>query len=295
MNIMLYRDVERVLEMGMTISVEQQHPIFPLLLREIDTIPLDSYHYGRQYYVDLFICGEAASKLSGVLSAYSPTRAGVCDIIRVNAEEMSSASMVMDEIGKIDLAVRGGLYLHDSKIYIDYRISSSAKHDITNLGNLIHRMNNRIRIADLGPGRGGISILDQIDSRIHLAVVSYEADILPETGIPAESDLLLEYNFTMAEEGGFRAIAYGSNSISVVRIKSPFLQEIHTLSIERRIPKASILAKPQDGKYRSFTFLPYSMVDDQISTLFEAKEKFPELDFNLLAIRSYDRGIWDWI
>ena len=292
---MLYRDVEKLLETGITISIEQQHALFPLLLREVETIPLDSYRDGNDYYVDLFICDKAALKLTGVLSAYSPTRLGYCDIVRVKAEEMEAASVIMDEIGKIDFAVRGGLYLNSGKIYIDYRISSSSKNNLTAVADHIRRMNNKIRIADLGPSAGGINILNNVDSRIHLGVVSYEVDILPEIGISGDSDFFLEYNFTKTDDAGFRAVMYDGGSISVQHIKSQFLREVQRLSVERKIPKAAIFAKPVNGKYRSFTFLPFAMIDSQLSLLFEAHERFPDKEFNILAARSYDSRIWEWI
>ncbi|MGC8506432.1 MAG: hypothetical protein ACP5NK_06995 [Thermoplasmata archaeon] len=292
---MLYRDVERLLETDITISIEQQHPLFPLLLREAETVPLDSYRDGNDYYVDLFICDKAALKLTGVLSAYSPARIGDCDIVRVKAEEMEAASVIMDGIGNIDFAVRGGLYLNSGKIYIDYRVSSSSKNDLTAVANRIRRMNNRIRIADLGPGAGGINILNNVDSRIHLGVVSYEADILPEIGISGDRDFFLEYNFTKIDETGFRAVMYDGSSISVQHIRSRFLREVQRLSVEKKIPKAAIFAKPVDGKYRSFTLLPFSMIDTQLSMLFEAHERFPDTEFNILAVRSYDSRVWGWI
>ena len=43
-------------------------------------------------------------------------------------------------------------------------------------------MNNRVRIADFGPGAGGIATIEKVDSRIHLGVVSYEVDILRDFG-----------------------------------------------------------------------------------------------------------------
>ena len=70
------------------------------------------------------------------------------------------------------------------------------------------------------------------------------------------------------------------------------LKTAHTSSMT---PKAAILARPENGKYRSFTFLPDSMVDNQVSILYRASSKFPDAGFRLLAIRSYSREVWDWI
>ena len=51
---MRYVDVEKRLGMRLTLTMEQQHPILPLLEREIDIIPLDSHHSGNEAFIDLF-------------------------------------------------------------------------------------------------------------------------------------------------------------------------------------------------------------------------------------------------
>ncbi|QRF76149.1 hypothetical protein Thermo_01666 [Thermoplasmatales archaeon] len=71
----------------------------------------------------------------------------------------------------------GSLYLKERKIYADYRMLSSGLPTVTEVERRILEMNNRIRIADLGPGRGGINMIDEVDSRIHLGIVSYEGRI----------------------------------------------------------------------------------------------------------------------
>lgn len=292
---MLYRDVERRLDMQLTLSMEQQHPIFPMLEREMDTIPLDSHGSADRAYIDLFICGKAALKLEGVLLRFSPSKMGDCSVVRIRAEEMGSAFAIMDEIGRIDLAVRGGLYLNGGKIYADYRFASSARPAITAVGKSILNQRNSIRISDMGPSSGGISTLDRTDSRIPLGVVSYEVDLLKEMSLLGGEDQVIEYNFSRMEDSGFRCILYDGKTQSVVHIKSSFLEDVQKLSVERKIPKAAILARPVDGRYRSFTFLPYSMVDDQVSVLYEAAEKHTDLDFRLNAIRRYSREVWEWI
>ena len=81
----------------------------------------------------------------------------------------------------------------------------------------------------------------------------------------------------------------------ISRIRSSFLDDVQRLSEERMIPKAAILGRALEGRYRSYTFLPFSMMDDQFSMLYSASEKYPEAKFNLVAVRSYDRSVWDWV
>ena len=291
----LYRDVERILDTRITISVEQQHPVIPILEKEADTIPLDFHPSGRDSHIDLFICAGTAQKLKGILSQFNPRNRGDCLMVRIRADEMRTASTILEEAAMVKTAVRGGLYLKGNSIFADYRFHSSSSQDITEIGRRIISMKNRTRISDLGPTNGGISAMDSVDGRIRLGVVTYEADILNGTGLPSGEDCYIEYNFSSREESGFRAIVYQGNEFSVRHIRSSFLDDVQRLSEERRVPKAAILARTLEGRYRSSTFVPFSMMDDQLSVLYGASEKHPEAKFKLVAVRSYDRSVWDWI
>ena len=55
---MLYREIENRNSMSLGISIEQQFPIYPIIEREIETIPLDFQVTDRGAFIDLFICGE---------------------------------------------------------------------------------------------------------------------------------------------------------------------------------------------------------------------------------------------
>jgi len=292
---MRYSDVEKRLDMKLTLTMEQQHPILPLLEREIDTIPLDSQNTGNEAFVDLFICGSAAQKLEGVLSKFQPDIMGGCLVIRMKAEELGTASSILGQLGEIPLCARGSLYLMDRKIFADYRIASSDISSITEIEKRIISMNNRVRISDFGPGAGGIATIDAVNSRIPLGIVSYEADIMSDFGDALEGDCFIEYNFNQVDAKGFRAIVYNAEGQKTTYLDSPFLREVQRLSVDRKIPKAAIFARPENGKYRSFTFLPHSMVDNQVSMLYEATAKFTEAKFKLRAIRSYNSEAWQWI
>ena len=279
----------------MTLSVEQQHPIIPLLEKEVDTIPIDFHVGSGESYIDLFICAEAGVKLSGILAPFRPEKRGDCLVVRIGAEEMKTAAAIIEELILVPSAIRGGLYLKGNSIFADYRFHSSSCTEITGIGRSITGMKNRTRISDLGPANGGISMLDSIDSRIHLGVVSYEADILEETGLPQDRDSYVEYNFYRQEEKGFRAVVYDVTGFSIRYIRSEFLDDVQRFSLERRIPKAAILARTLEGRYRSSTFIPLSMMDDQLSVLYSASERHPDAKFRLVAVRSYDRSVWDWV
>ena len=291
---MLYRDVESRTDMSLGISIEQQIPLYPLLEREINTIPLDFQVTDRGAFIDLFICGEPGKKLETMLMQYRPTRIGECLVLRTGADEMATASTILGRIDEIPRSVRGSLYLKNGKINVEYRISGEGKRQITSVVKDIMDMNNHIRIVDLGPGGSGIASIEAVNSRIPLSVVAYEVDILDDLHIGNE-ECYIEYNFHGEDKQGFRAMIHSPNDTEVRYLDSPFLREVQRLSVESKVPKAAILARPADGVYRSFTFLPSVMRDTHLSILYSAARKFPDSGFALLAARPYSGDVWNWV
>ncbi len=291
---MLYREIENRNSMSLGISIDQQIPLYPILEREINTIPLDFQVTDRGAFIDLFIGGEPGKKLETMLMQYRPIRIGECLILRMNAEEMVTASEILERIDEIPRSVRGSLYLKDGKINVEYRVNECGKKQITAVMGDVMEMRNRIRITELGPGGSGIAGIEAVNSRIPLSVVAYEADILQDLHI-GDGECYIEYNFHGEDKRGFRAMIHSREGTEVRYLDSPFLREVQRLSVEARIPKAAILARPVDGVYRSFTFLPGAMRDLHLSILYSAAGKYPDSGFALVAARPYSRDVWSWV
>ena len=294
-----YRDVEKNLDMQLTISMENNHPILPLLEKEMPVIPLDSYTSSEGTFIDLLICGKVANQLSGVLSSFAPTRIGECEVVRLRAEELQSASAITIELSGIPYAARAGLYLRDKQIFIDYRFHHSEAGKVSGIVKKIVGMHNKITIADLGPTSGGIEHLRMVDSRISLSVVGYDVVGPQDPLFNEDQDIYLEFNFIGPDEKGFRAIAYrqmdDGAKPEIRYINLPFLRDAWKLATFKRIPRALIVGKSVDRRFRAYIFLPTSMVSEQLSVLFEAGVMHPEAKLRIDSVRSYTPEIWEWI
>lgn len=303
---MLYRDIEKKLDMQITLSIMQDHPVIPMLAREVDSVPLDSYRSGNEAFIDLFIGGEPEKHLEGTLSAFEPKRIGEFMVVRIASREMATALDLNDEIATIPSTVRGGFYLKGNKIFAEYRFHSSDLAAMTRIGRKITQMKNDIRIHDFGPSRGGIALMESIAARTPLGVVSFEADILKQMGLSTESDYFIEYNNHILESSGLKAIIYNgieadfsipgespAGRVNVTRLTNPMLIEIWKSAASRRVPRASVMAKPVQGKYRALIFVPYSMMNEHLSILYDAAEKYPEAGMELVAAREYGQDVWE--
>ncbi len=305
---MLYRDVDQRLDMQMTISMELTHPLIPLIAKELQSITIDSIKTDSNGFLDLFICGEDKKKLSGFLAKYESREIGDCHVIRINFNEMLEAFKLADDIARIPSTIRGGFYLRGRRIFSEYRFHSSDLEAITELGREIMSSDSSVRLSDVGPSKGGISLLNSIDSRIHIGIVSFDCNILDEMKLSENVDYMLEVNnYTLSRDGAKVVTYYPSRTdstdfgkshvkdIEVNYMMHPFLLDIWDLSVRKRLPRAAILAKYVNGKHRSFVFLPASMIDEQISIIYQAAEKHPDVAMRLVAAREYSDGIWEWI
>ncbi len=308
-NSMLYREVDSRLDMQLTISMEQTHPIIPLLQREMSIIPLDTLKTEEGSFIDLFICGETGIRMEGSLFPFKPEKMGECLIVRIRAEEMEMASDIINRLSEIPSALRVGFYLKGRRIYAEYRFHHTDLEMISNVGKKISDMKNSLRIEDLGPCSGGISKFDEVNSRIHLGVVAYQSEMPQSTGLPdgKSTDYLIEYMSTPIQGMGLKVVIYNDgeydsentktlgNGINLRYVKSPFLDTLWKHSSKVRLPRAAILTKFEKGTYRTFIFLPLSMMDSQISILYDMASNYPEAKFRLLGVRAYQPDIWNWV
>lgn len=305
---MLYSDVEKKLDMQFTISLKQDHPIIPLLEREIESVPLDSSSSETEAFIDLFIDGRYQKHLEGALSKYEAKKMGDFMVVRIASVEMSSEFELSNEISNIPSSVRGSFYLKGDRVFVEYRFASSDLERMSAIGKKIVRMRNGITISDFGPSRGGIRLLDSIQKRTPLAIVSFEADILKKMGLPSETEYFIEYNNYRLENEGLKSIIYNKvdadtwipgepagEGIRITHLTNPMLADVWKSCTVRRMPRAAILAKPFRGKYRAYIFVPLSMMDEQVAILYESADKFPDVEMKLVAAREYNQDAWEWI
>lgn len=301
---LLYREIDRILDMQISFSLEQKHPLIPMLSREFSTISLDTYKSEKSSFIDLIISKSDKKQIQGIIGPYSPANLQGYQIVRIEAEELNSPTNAIDGMTQVDSAVLAGLYLKGEQIMAEYRFHSSEIDKVSAIVEMIGLARNKVRIVDLGPSKRGIDFFNEMDERIHLGMIQYR--IRPDFLLrEAQPQSYIEFNFPGIQEAGLRGVYYKSTplhgsdrrelSFGVGYINSPFLMKALEKSIEARILTAAYIAQLEGDKFTGYLFLPISMVEELLSIYYGVAKDFPDTDFKVIGIKTYTRDLWEWI
>lgn len=306
---MLYRDVNCRLDMRFVVSIEQKHTLISMIEREYQTVPLHIDNTGTEAYVDLFLQTNGNRQIDNIMSNYTTVTNGDLRVVHVRANEVETASSIIDQIASLKSVLPAGLYLTGNKIMAGFRFHHSENDAVSSIAKKIVSSKSHIAVRDLGPDPGGIAAIDEMNLRISLSVVSYEVNAGRKAGskIP---DVIYESKFADFKGSETGALVFSDpkdperdigtpisaeDGIYLSSLDSSFFQEVWKLTNESHIPRAAILVKPTPRGFRTFSFLPSTLVSEYLSILFRVSEKFPDAGFNLSTVRVYDKSIWDWI
>lgn len=306
---MLYKDVNSRLDMRFVISIEQKHTLISMIEREYQTVPLHIHNTGTEAFVDLFLQTNGNRQIDNIMSNYTAITKGDLRVVRVRADEVEAATSTIDQIASLRSVLPAGLYLTGNKIMAGFRFHHSENAEVSSIAKKIVSSKSHIAVKDLGPDPGGIAAIDEMNLRISLSVVSYEVNAGNSRGssIP---DIIYESKFTNFKGDETGALVFYDpkdskrelgepisveNGIYLSSLNSSFFREVWTMTNDSHIPRAAILVKPTTRGFRTFSFLPSTLVSEYLSILFSVADEFPEAGFNLSTVRIYDKSIWDWI
>lgn len=307
---MLYRDVEGKLNMQFVASIEQNHPIIPVLEKEFEIIPLNSHRLINEESIDLVVPALVKGNTANMIKSMNPSRLGDFFIIRMAAEEMGIVSDISKKALKVPSVLPGGLYLQEGKIFTSFRFHSADLGAISAIIEDIIRMKNRMTVRYLGPGGGGIAFLEEINRRIRLGVISYEYSTKVPEDSDISSDTLMEFNYVSADKDGRKAIVYcdpsNSRKISGTAIDShegiytrkvnhPLDENILALSSERKISRAAFIQRYIGDGLRSCLVIPRSFMQEQLGAILDVVNKRDVKGFQFVAVSDYNSDIWNWI
>ena len=306
---MLYRDVDRRIGYMFSVSMVQNHPLIPVMEKELGEVPLQTNRVGDQSYIDLFVQGEKASRFENLVSSYEHEIREDMLTVKLRSTEMGIVSGIMDRILEIETVMPRSLYLSGSRIYAEYRFHASDLHKVTILAGDILQMRNGMEVVSLGPDPGGISALDAVNDRISLSIVGFDTD-LPEEIISAGiTEAFFEVNYDHHMKDALSAMTIcasstipdswkpvpGDSGLYQAEIRSPFINLVRNSANEAHIPRAGTIMKIAGGKLRAFAFMPRSLLREYLDILFKISGDNPDMHFDLSCVGDYSKSIWEWV
>ncbi|MCL4451463.1 MAG: hypothetical protein M1327_02410 [Candidatus Thermoplasmatota archaeon] len=307
---MLYHEVEGKLDMGLSIAVDQKHPLLSIIGRDYHSIPLNIDAFGGHSFIDLFLESGASRQIESIAANYKLLRMDGVSIVRLEAEEVQGISAFMRELLSLNSIFPSGLFLESGIIKADFRFHHSELRKVSDIIGKIIPLESNVKIVDLGKDRGGITAINMMNERVKLSVVSYEVEWNPGADFGNTDNFMLEAKSLSFDDKEIEAVVlYGSSEtkrkfgrpiseedgVYVTKVDSDFVKDVWIKCNERHIPRGAVIAKPANGKMRIHTFLPSSLVNQYIEILFNTSRDRSKSDFILTGSRAYDISIWDTI
>lgn len=306
----IFKDVEKKLDMTLGMSLPFKHDILTLIGKDVETMPASMYRADGSSYVDLLVRSGDVLRMMGILVRFKPIRVGDYLIIRLSGEEIIGISQLAGRIMDFPSAIPGQLYVKGERIYFWVRFHHSDLPAISSFLQEITASGNDARLEDLGPSAGGINDLDEINSRIRLSVISFE--YRRKYDFPKEQmfEHYGEINSKLLESDKYRVVMYPAEAsmwkdykdvisredgIYVTHGRGPLLTDIFRKLNDLRIPTAATMGLTSGLMLRIFQFTPLAFVDESLKVIFESARSYPDIDFRLIAVRNYSRSIWDWV
>lgn len=130
---MLYREVEDKLDMRISISVEQKHPLISIISRDNHAIPLHIDAYGGHSFIDLFLESGVSRQIESTAANYTVLRMDDVRIVRLDAEEVHVLSAIVRDLLSLDSVCPSGLFLEGGAIKADFRFHHSDRRKVSEI------------------------------------------------------------------------------------------------------------------------------------------------------------------
>ncbi len=307
---MLYRNVDGKLDMTVSISAEQKHPLISMINRDYQTVPLNLDVYGGHSYIDLFLGSGGGRQIESIAANYPVVRIDDVRIVRMDLEEVQVVSAVVRDLLSIDSVCPSGFYLEGNRINADFRFHHSDLRKISDIIGKIVSLENHVQITDLGAGKGGIASINRINDRVKLSVISYEVAWTPSGPEGSTENFMFDAKYSTFNDKEIESIVLydasekdrkigrpisAEDGVYLSKINSDFVTEVWNSCNEKHIPRGSVLAKIVKDKLEIHTFLPSSLANHYIELLYEITSRKKVDDFILTGSRIYNESIWDSI
>ena len=306
-NQMLYRDIEKKLDMQVGISVEFQHDLVPLIINEVDVVPVAVHYSDRSSNIDLFFRSDEISRIAGMISTFKPIMHGDYLIVRIPEHNISGSIKLLREFLTIKSSVPGGLYLRGGRLFSYTRFHHSELDEVSALLATSLKPGSKMRIEYLGPTPGGIQIVERINSRIPISIIAFEFTRNFEKREELLQDHIGEVHIELLTSDKYRMLLYprepskwgkATDAISIqdgiftaagsIRL----LQELYEKCNEKHIPLAASISNGEGARIKLYQFIPTVFKDEFIELLFEVSGNHSDMELRLSEARRYNTDVW---
>lgn len=305
---LLYSEVDKRLDMVVSISTEIKSSFLPLIERDYGKLPVYIHIVDGKTFMDVYLVTNGKEKFSVNSSIYKSIIKEPYQIIRLELKEIPGSDLLTEDLLNIPSLMFSYMYIENDRIYGRMRFHHS---DLKSMNKIISEISESsiFRVDSLGPTNGGIKELNSLNEILPLWVISYDQDLPDEWKIISNMETYSELKPQRSIEGKYQLIFYGGNGIkdipgrlisenpfvSLISGTSPLASRLWIESNKNFVSRISILAKQSEGVARTVIILPAVLADEQMKILSRIGKDYADTDFKINAFTKYSKEVWDWI
>ncbi|MGP6206497.1 hypothetical protein ACNF42_00455 [Cuniculiplasma sp. SKW3] len=305
---MLYSEVDKRLDMAISISTEIKSSFLPLIERDYGKLPVYIHIVDGKMFMDVYLVINGKEKFDINSSIYKSIIKEPYQIIRLELKEIPGSALLTEDLLNIPSLLFSYMYIENSRLCGRMRFHHS---DLKNMNRIISKISESSisRIDSLGPSDGGIRELNWLNEILPLWVISYDQDLPDEWKFTSNMETYSEVKPQRSIEGKYQLIFYGGKGvkdipgrvisenplISLISGTSPIANQLWIESNKNFVSRISVLAKQADGVARTVIIMPAVLADEQMRILSRIGKNYADTNFRINAYMKYSSEVWNWI
>lgn len=294
--------------MVISISTEIKNSMLPIIERDYGKLPVYIHIVNGKTYLDVYLVINKNEKFSSNSSIYTSIIKEPYQIIRFELKEIPGNALLTNDLLNVPSLIISNLYIENGRLHGKMRFHHS---DLKNVNKIISKITESTtsRVDSMGPAKGGIKELNELNEFLPLWVISYDQDLPSEWKFTKDMETYSELKPQRSVDGGYQLIFYGGKGvtqipgtlisqdpfISLISGTSQIANQLWIESNKNYVSRISVLAKQAEGIARTVIILPAVMADEQIKILSAIGRNYEDTNFKINAFLRYSNDIWEWI
>lgn len=258
--------------LSFTAALETMAPQFIISRKNV---PMSLYVHQKEMGFNFYI-NSPNKEETELLRFYDPIRLGTLSMI-TQSVDLQVLRMFYENIASVSRMVLGSFYSNGNYLSVDFRFPSTCLVEINKLVKFLISFNLGVRVTKLGPSKGLIDKLSEIESRIPLTVVdfSYKDNL--------QKEYISEWRGVFDPLG---AVSYGKDGKGdIERIdlsKSP-IAPLLSLLLKDKLQPVGFFENHAGGRVQSKLIIPTIFAKAFFIRYFSATDKVAEIDLERIV------------
>ena len=270
-------EVDKRLDMSLSFSFPIESYVLSTIVKE-KPVPINVYHQKSEQYITFFLHGVSANDRM-MLETLNPVKMGDSLVI---TEKITNplVKRIADNVGLVSTLADGELFTHGKIVFASFRFHSSEMKGAAELLRKVVSLDVNLSGLGLSESKGLVEILNEIDKRLPLSLVTFS--------FKEHSDTKFVLEWRNLHQPPLNFIKYNlDGDISATNLTqsngqtSAFLTAVD----KDHIPLGTYLEYHNKERVQAYVYVPRMLVKPLLVRLYETTEKVK--DFRLEGIKNY--------